>query len=403
MGILEELFKKKSLVILPMTLSLLFGCAYAPINKDFKKKKVEPSKTEAPSYDFKDFIKALGKRNFINNEKAKRGIEFLKKVQGLIEKKNLKLEMDLNNGKLRKEDLEIICKNFPKKEEINKNTFYDFKFVVGNDSLDKIPKYFGYSGNENKFFEHNPNLKSKLKEGGTINVRAHESYLNGYTNNIDENREKVKRISGKKLREDANFFGCKFFLENILGIKRGKVAHPRQRMTNIRNQYGVLLDVAKEYCKKTSYSSEEFALYLAAIAKQESGGKLFAASRKNALGPFQIMVLHLNNSHNPFTWRGGANLAGNILKKHIIGHNKKLGKDDALYIALAEYNLGERIYNAIEEVEKQGKPLTAKNILFVKGENGSFVVPEETRNYPYLVLNGLKEIKIDYNRNKNRL
>jgi hypothetical protein len=398
MGILEELFKKKSLVILPMILNLLFGCAYTPINKDFKKKKVEPSKTEDPIYDFKDFINALGKRNFNNNNnnnnnKAKRGIEFLKKVQGLIEKKNLKVEMDLNNGKLRKEDLEIMCKNFPKKEEINKNTFYDFKFAVGNDSLDEIAKYFGYSGNENKFFKHNPNLKSKLKEGGTINVRAHNLYLNGYTDNVEINWGLAKTKDPFVLREERLFFGQKG-LANFLGITLGHA--PKKDSEKI---FRYALGFAKEFKNGFSISLENVALDVISIIDTESNCNSRTMSNSYALGlagltPDAWLNKKYGKAINPFNTKSAVQRACQIylalFKNYSFIKDKKLRE----IIAITSYNTGEKeMGKAINRVRKQGKKFTATNILNAKNRNGKYILFKENREYYGRFNNKRKKLK----------
>jgi len=197
-----------------------------------------------------------------------------------------------------------------------------------------------------------------------------DTIFGGYSlSNIEFNKFHVLTKKGMNISSEIDSLGRSDFA-NLLGVKVGEVGSMNDLFTNLQKHNDLYARVAREEGVNRRL--------LLAIASQESRFNPYAISSANCVGLNQLHPsVYLDN--NPFILEANVRESAKLLRSHLHHY----GGNDTL--ALAAYNRGRAGMNkVIQEANKEGI-IHAKDILAYQ-QNGKFLVPNETRDYPEKVL-----------------
>jgi hypothetical protein len=224
-------------------------------------------------------------------------------------------------------------------------------------------------------------LSKRTKTDGkerTIILNIPQKCLNGFTDNVNKNREKAISMSGKDFSEMITYFGDSLFLQSILGITKGEFPSDEKKKDNIMKHYSIFEEVAKKYSKGTGYTPEQFEWFLATIAYTKSGGEQFAVSKEDEVGLMGIILdkfedsKYKTNLPNPLNIEEAVDFRAEILKKDILSYKIEYDKKNLIYMALMKYDLGDKLDPLID---KLGDDITFENIFYAPD------FPRETHLY----------------------
>lgn len=274
--------------------------------------------------------------------------------------------------------------------------------IEKGDWISKIAKWYGTTGENIQLY--NPQLDPKKLEVGSyikFKVPKAEGLYNPINEeNIKKNKKIVKDKTPKEFLKDRNNLGSRGLLL-YLGIVPGNLEYNENKIVENFEQ---LKPYILKYSKKHGMNYRT----VAGICKQESGFRLWTASKTGSYGPC---------GHTKDTYGGEHYLLGKKKEKsnpynldqHIEDTVKEYKQNVRMFsgykkLALAGYNQGRnKVYRALKRVAKkrglkEKKITTTELISFLqktgKG-NGGFVnevlreLPKQGRKYPTLVINNV--------------
>jgi hypothetical protein len=197
-----------------------------------------------------------------------------------------------------------------------------------------------------------------------------DTVFGGYSlSNTEFNKFHVLTKNGGAISSEIDSLG-RYDFANLLGVKVGEVGSINDLFTNLQKHNELYARIAREEGVNRRL--------LLAIASQESRFNPYAISSANCVGLNQLHPsVYLDN--NPFILEENVRQSAKLLRSHLHHYD---GNDT---LALAAYNRGRAGMNkVIQEANKEGI-VHAKDILTYQ-QNGRFLVPKETREYPEKVL-----------------